>query len=113
MQAWRTIQALLIEIDSDEADCFAKFPAYIERYKAVDKFNYAQIKQSERGNFEAVFFCPASCIRACSQIRRFIAIDRTYTRSKYRMQLLIACGIDANNNSVPIAWALVPIEDEY
>ena len=62
MQAWRTIQALLIEIDGDEADCFAKFPAYIERYKAADKFNYAQIKQSERGNFEAVFFCLAGCI---------------------------------------------------
>jgi hypothetical protein len=41
MQAWRTIQALLIEIDGDEANCFAKFPAYIERYKAADKFNYA------------------------------------------------------------------------
>ena len=29
------------------------------------------------------------------------------------MQLIIACGIDANNNGVPLAWALVPIEDEY
>jgi hypothetical protein len=29
MQAWRTIQALLAEIDGDEADSFAKFPAYI------------------------------------------------------------------------------------
>jgi hypothetical protein len=41
MQAWRTIQALLIKIDGDEADCFAKFPAYIKRYKAADMFNYA------------------------------------------------------------------------
>jgi hypothetical protein len=29
------------------------------------------------------------------------------------MQLLIAVGIDANNNGLPIAWALVPIENEY
>jgi hypothetical protein len=29
------------------------------------------------------------------------------------MQLLIAVGIDANNNGMPIAWALVPIENKY
>ena len=43
----------------------------------------------------------------------FIAVDGTHTRSKYQMQLIIAYGIDANNNGVPLAWALVPIEDEY
>jgi hypothetical protein len=36
IQAWRTIQALLVEIDSDERDCFAKFLAYIKRFKAAD-----------------------------------------------------------------------------
>jgi hypothetical protein len=41
MQAWRTIQALLVKINSNKADCFAKFLAYIKRYKAADKFNYA------------------------------------------------------------------------
>jgi hypothetical protein len=41
MQAWRTIQALLVEIDGNEADCFALFPAYIERYKAAHQRNYA------------------------------------------------------------------------
>ena len=113
MQAWRTIQSLLVELDGDKADCFAQFPAYITRYKAADKRNYAQLKLSERGNFEAAFFCPASCRQAASQLRLFIAVDGTHTRSKYRMQLIIACGIDANNNGVPLAWALVPIEDEY
>jgi hypothetical protein len=28
------------------------------------------------------------------------------------MMLLVACGIDANDKVVPIAWALVPIENE-
>ena len=28
------------------------------------------------------------------------------------MMLLIACGIDANDKVVPLAWALVPIENE-
>jgi hypothetical protein len=28
--------------------------------------NYAQLKLSQRGNFKAVFFCPAGCIQAAS-----------------------------------------------
>jgi hypothetical protein len=113
MQAYRTIQALLIELDGDEANSFAKFPAYIERYMATHLENYADLKLSPNGNFEAVFFCPAGCRRAGAQVRPLLSLDGTHTRSKYRMQLLIAVGIDANNNGVPISWALVPIENEY
>jgi hypothetical protein len=29
---------------------------------------------------------------------------------RYRMQLFIACGVDANDRVLPLAWALVPIE---
>jgi hypothetical protein len=71
------------------------------------------LKLSLLGNFEAVFFAPAGCKKACVQIRPILAVDGTYTRSKYRMQLLIAVGIDANSNGVPVCWALVPIENEY
>jgi hypothetical protein len=64
IQAWRTIQALLVEIDGDEADCFAKFPAYIKLYKAADRFNYAYLKLSEKGNFETAFFALAGCAKS-------------------------------------------------
>jgi hypothetical protein len=40
------------------------------------------------------------------------AVKGIHTRSKYQMQLIIAYGVDVNNNGVPLAWALVPIEDE-
>lgn len=113
MQAQCTIQALLVEIDGDEANCFAKFLAYIKCYKAADRFNYAQLKLSERGNFEAVFFALAGCAKACSQLRKFIAVDGTHTRSKYQIQLLIATRINANNNKVLLAQALVLIKDKY
>jgi hypothetical protein len=113
MQAYRTIQALLDEIDGSKSECFAKFPAYIEQYIAVNLLYYTDLKLLLQGNFEAIFFCPAGYRRACVQIRPLLAIDGTHTRSKYRIQLLIAVGIDANNNGVLVAWALVPMEDEY
>jgi hypothetical protein len=102
IQAYCTIQVLLVEIDSDEADCFAKFPAYIERYLAVHPCHYTNLKLLPNRNFEAVFFAPAGCKCACAQIRHILAVDGMYTRSKYRIQLLIAVGINANNNRVPV-----------
>lgn len=66
----------------------------------------------EGSHFEAIFFAPASTQRAYTKLCKFIALDRTHTRSKYCMMLLIAYGIDANNNVLPLAWALVPTENE-
>ena len=36
-----------------------------------------------------------------------MALDATHTKSKYRMMLLIAITINANDNLLPLAWALV------
>lgn len=46
------------------------------------------------------------------QVRRFTAIDGSHTKSRYRMMLLMARGIDANSEWVPLARSIVPIEDE-
>ena len=97
------IQALLVEIDSNKVDCFAKFLAYIERYMAIHLLHYASLKLSPNRSFEAIYFCSASYQRACTQVRPVLAVDRIYTRSKYCIQLLIAIGINTNNNGISIA----------
>jgi hypothetical protein len=45
-------------------------------------------------------------------LRPFYALDSTYTRSRYNITLLLAVGIDAEDNILPLAWALVPGESE-
>jgi hypothetical protein len=51
-QAYCTIQAVLLEMYSNEADSFAKFLAYAERFKAADPNNYAKIQvHKETGHF--------------------------------------------------------------
>lgn len=41
----------------------------------------------------------------------FTAVDGTHTKSRYQMMLLIACGIDAIYQVIPLARALVHIEE--
>jgi hypothetical protein len=53
--------------------------------------------------FEAAFFAPAGLRKAGKYLSPFTAIDGTHTKSQYRMMLLVACGIDANDHVVPLA----------
>ena len=41
-----------------------------------------------------------------------MALDACHTRSKFRMMLIVAVGIDANDNVLLLSWALVPIENK-
>jgi transposase-like protein len=40
-----------------------------------------------------------------------IGFDGTHTASRFKMNLLIAGGVNANGKTLPLAWALVPIEN--
>lgn len=113
LQAYCTIQAFCFEIDSDKANCFAKFPAYCQYYKTADLLNFCKMKVYKTGQFEAIFFVPAGCCQAYTKIYNFLAIDSIYILSKYWIILLICCGIDTNNNMFSIAWGLVPIKNKY
>jgi transposase-like protein len=57
----------------------------------------------ENGNFEAVFIAPGGCIYAFRWLRPFVGLDGAITKSQFRMQLLIAVGIDANDEVLPLA----------
>jgi hypothetical protein len=114
LQGWRTHQKVFKVRDGDEEDCFALFPEYIRRFKAVDCDNYAEyFKDPDSKQFKAAFFCPSACKHTSIFARRYYAIDGTHTLSRYRMVLFIAIGIDANNNTFPLAYGLVPIENEF
>jgi hypothetical protein len=47
-----------------------------------------------------------------STLQPFYAFDGTHTRSRYRLTLLLAVGIDAEDRVIPLAFALVPGENE-
>jgi hypothetical protein len=97
----------------DEAKSFAKFPAFVERFQAVDPDNFCKIAyHKETGHFQAAFFAPVGCRRAGKWLRSILSINGTYIGSKFQMTLLIAVCINANDETLLIAWALVPIESE-
>jgi transposase-like protein len=45
-------------------------------------------------------------------MRRFIAIDGTFLKGRFIQQLLFAVGINANGNTLILAWAVVESENK-
>jgi hypothetical protein len=90
------------------------FPPYIERLKEVNDATYAEYQLNEQlGRFEASVFIPSVSRYATEFLRPFYGLDGTHTRSKYGMTLLILVGINRNDEILPLAWALVPVENQY
>ena len=57
--------------------------------------------------FKYVFWAFKSCIDGFQTCRPVISVDGTHMYRKYEIKLLIAVGIDVNDNILPLAFAIV------
>ena len=62
--------------------------------------------------FEALFVIIGEIRTSLPTLRPFYTLDGTHTRSRYNLTLLIAVGIDAEGRILPLAWDLIPVENE-
>jgi hypothetical protein len=66
----------------DEAEFFAKFPAYVERFRAVYPTNYYKIQvHKEIGHFLGAFFTPGGLRYTSRCIHEIFGVDSTHTAS--------------------------------
>jgi hypothetical protein len=113
ISAWRARERLLNTLNGDEGASFKLIPAWIESIKTAQEDGfYAAWQSSENGCFEALFVMLGPINIGIQTLRPFYALDGTHTRSRYNLTLLIAVGIDAEDHVLPLAFALVPIENE-
>ncbi len=70
---------------------------------ASDPENQAALATDEDNRFQAATFAPAAIKKAFRWLRKFVAIDACHTRSKFRIILIIAVGIDTNDNVLPLS----------
>ena len=71
----------------------------------------AKLVIKDTGEFQALAIAPAPCRSAATALRPYTGLDGTHTKSRFRMMLLIATGIDANGQILILAWALVLSEN--
>jgi hypothetical protein len=127
--AWRARERLRDQVNGDESIAFSLIPVWINRVKTADNSTYIELKKTHDNRFEALFIMLGS-IRSrlvissfllinivtpyfrLRLLRPFYTLDSTHTRSQYNLTLLIIVGIDSEDRVLPLAWILVPSENE-
>jgi hypothetical protein len=111
--AWRARERLRNILDGDEGASFALIPDWGKRILDNSTTSpYLISKLSNDMRFEALFVMIGEIRTILPTLRPFYALDGTHTRSRYNLILLIAVGIDAEDRILPLAFALVPGENE-
>jgi hypothetical protein len=78
----------------------------------VDLENYCKLViNQETSSFIGIFFALVGLRHTHESMIEMIGFDGTHTASQFKMNLLIARGVDANSKTLLLAWALVPIEN--
>lgn len=92
---------------------FSELPKF---FAAFQHFNHGTIVEwkheesmslLEVKTFKFVFWAFKPCIDGFQTCRPVISVDGTHLYGKYEIKLLIAVGIDGNDNILPLAFAIV------
>jgi hypothetical protein len=99
-----------------QAQQYRQLPAYLN---ALAKNNPGVITRllinEVTHRFERLFICPKESGQAHGSwryLRKLVAVDGTHLKGGFVHTLMLAVGIDAENQIVPLAWAVVESENE-
>ena len=95
-----------------ERELFIQLPAYFRLLHLRDPNVYTRLSLDENtGRFQRLFICPGASRYAFTHCRLFIALDGTFLKIRFIQTLIQAVTIDANNQILPLAYAVIESEN--
>ncbi|KAH0641880.1 hypothetical protein KY290_033495 [Solanum tuberosum] len=82
-------------------------PGTVVEWKHEESMSSPEVK-----TFKFVFWAFKPCIDGFQTCRPVISVDGTHMYGKYEIKLLIAVGVDGNDNILPLAFAIVDKESK-
>jgi hypothetical protein len=112
-QAARRVKHLLLRRTvADRAKQYQQLPAYVERLcQSNPGTTYTLVTDPVTHRFQRIFICPITSHLAFRHIRGLVAVDGTFMKGSF-VQTLLAVALDAENQILVLAWALVEGENE-
>ncbi|KAL9660013.1 hypothetical protein QQ045_024823 [Rhodiola kirilowii] len=115
MKAWKSRQKALLHIFGDWEASFEKLPTYMDMLKEYNLCSIVHwdtsMLDSGRVSLNRVFWSFAPAIEGFKHCRPVISIDATHLIGKWKCVLMIAVFLDAQNEILPLAYALVKGEN--
>ena len=118
--AWRVCERIKRDLYGDEEKSFQKIPGLLlamqlgqTPQRREETHHFCEYKLDiYAGQFVRCWILPQATKKAFLHYRKFVTIDSTFTKSRYRLTLLVISTADGNRNALPLAWALVNRENE-
>jgi len=112
----RRAKALVAKnIDGSWKEQFKRIYDYAHEIIRSNPGSTAKVKVEEN-NGEPTFIRLYIYLKACkdsfNSCRPIIGLDGCFLKGKYGSELLVAIGIDANDQIMPIAWVVVEVENK-
>lgn len=112
-QAARITRSFLIKDRLDhQRQQYMKVPSYLALLHSRHPLLHTALHTTDDNCFQRVFVCPLQSQSSFIQMRKFVALDGTFLKARFVQTLLLAVGIDANNNVLILAWAVVESENK-
>lgn len=115
-KAWMAKQKAIADLFGDWTTSYAMLPPYMEALRRENPGTVV-VWRSEDGpsahtsQFLRVFWSFGPSIEGFPSCRPVISIDGTHLYGKYRGTMLVAVGVDANDQLFPLAFAIVEGEN--
>ena len=79
----------------------------------MEECSWANVAKLDKrdGVFQRCFIAVGAVIDASDIFRPLVALDAAHLTSKYKRTFLVASGIDANDEVLPLAWAVIDAEN--
>lgn len=91
---------------------FQLCPAYKLLLERVSPGVHFELQRDIHERFQRVFCCPLESRASYTLCRRLIMADGTFLKARFVLTLLLAVGIDANGETIILAWAVVESENK-
>ncbi|CAM8951049.1 unnamed protein product [Rhodiola kirilowii] len=115
IKAWKARQKAFVYLFGEWEESFAKLPAYMGVLKETNPGSIVYWDKStlDSGNesVNRVFWAFGPSINRFAHCRPAISIDATHLNGKWKGVLMIAVALDAENEILPLAYALMESEN--
>jgi len=111
-KAWKGKQIAANDIRGAPELSFGMLPSYLYMLKVMNPGTVTHLVVESDQKFKYLFIALGACIKGFKALRKVIAVDGTFLKTKYKGTLIVATGQDGNWHQYPLAWAVVDSEND-
>ena len=111
-KAWRGKRKAASDVRGAPEVSFEILPSYLHMIKLMNPGTVTHLEVDEDQRFKYLFIALGACIEGFKAMRKVIAVDGTFLKTKYKGTMIIATAQDGNYHQYPLAWGVVDSEND-